>query len=83
MSRVLSAERHELARDASYELGLLADLLRKQVERNNSGGELEPVARGILSRILVLNDVVFESVIQDLDDAEPVGELQAKLGVKV
>ena len=72
--------RIELVRLATYETGLLCTMLKRHLAENGDGGEMEQVVRGIVSRIDVLSDVVFEAVSQAPDEAESVEKLERKLG---
>jgi hypothetical protein len=76
----IDAARHELARTANYEVQALALTLRKFIETNDPGAEIAVVARGILTRISDLSDVVFDAVINDDDSRDDVPALVKKAG---
>lgn len=76
----IDADRHELARTANYEVQMLAITLRDLIESCDVGSEISVIARGILTRISDLSDVVYESVINDDNDREDVSWLASKVG---
>jgi hypothetical protein len=77
----LDAARHEIARDATYEAQVLALTLRKLIEQHDTGAEIAAAARGILTRISDLSDIVYEAVVNDDNDREDIRSLQRKLGL--
>jgi hypothetical protein len=77
----VDAARHELARTATFEVQVLAQTLRTFIEGHDPGAEIAVVARGILTRICDLSDIVFESVINnDVDRDNDVPSLARQLG---
>jgi hypothetical protein len=75
--------RIRLASSANYEVMLLSDLLLRHVAANDPGAEIAAIARGVLTRIHTLSDIIFEAVIQDGAEREDLDTLQRKLGEKV
>lgn len=76
----IDATRHSIAQDATFEIQALALKLRSVLEGCFSEGQTEAIARGVLTRISDLSDIIFESVIQDEEDRESANSLMKKLG---
>jgi hypothetical protein len=71
----------EIALDANFEVLQLAKVLRKLIEDRDAGAEIATVARGILTRIGDLSDIVFEAVLKEGDDREDLPTLRRKMGM--
>lgn len=76
----MDAERHAIASDATYEVQVLALMLRRFLEKEQGGADLVAAGRGILTRIADLSDILFEAVIQEDAERHSVQDLRRKLG---
>lgn len=77
----MDVPRHDIARDATYEVQVLAITLRKVIEETDPGAEIAAAARGILTRISDLSDILYEAVINDDKDREDIPTLRRKMGL--
>ncbi len=77
----IAESRHNLARDANHEAVAIVELLRRKL----TGEDVHPddlrLIRGLVLRLEVLNDVIFDTVIagEKIDEAE----IARKLGLTV
>lgn len=72
--------RRSIGTTANHEVQLLADMLAERIAAQDGGSEIALIARGVLMRIHDLSDIVFEALIQDEGEHEPIDSLQRKLG---
>jgi hypothetical protein len=72
--------RKDVCQSATYEVQLLAEMLREKIAAYDPGAEVATLARGVLKRISELSDIIFEAVIQDESERASVDELQRRLG---
>lgn len=74
--------RIEIAAEAIYETQVLALMLRSVIGREKVAvaAEVAAAARGILTRISDLSDILFEAVIQEHGERHSIQELRRKLG---
>lgn len=76
----MDAERHSIASDATYEVQVLALMLRSFLVKEQGGADLVAAGRGILTRIADLSDILFEAVIQEDTERHSTEDLRRKLG---
>jgi hypothetical protein len=78
----MDVPRHDIASRATYEVQILALTLRDVIEETDTSAEIEAAARGILTRISDLSDILFEAVINDDEGREDIPTLRRKMGMK-
>lgn len=77
----IAESRHNLARDANHEASAIVELLRSKLTGDDVGTDDLRLIRGLVLRLHVLNDVMFDTVIESekIDEAE----IAKKLGLSV
>lgn len=71
----------EVARQATHEVHQLASFLRASVVKGAVGSDGDLAVRGICTRLMMLSDIVFESILAD-DQLADLGQLSCRLGVE-
>lgn len=77
--RTTDKERIDLAAEASYEIGLLAEMLNTYIDEADAGGDISPPARGVLLRIGKLSDIIHGALIDNGELSESLDELRQEL----
>ncbi|MGC4395804.1 hypothetical protein [Hydrogenophaga sp. T2] len=77
----IAESRHNLARDANHETSAIVELLRSKLTGDDVGTDDLRLIRGLVLRLHVLNDVMFDTVIESekIDEAA----IARKLGLTV
>lgn len=70
--------RLDVATEANYEIGVLAEMLKKYIDQTDACGEIRPAARGVLLRIGKLTDIICGAV-APIENLDPLDELQMAL----
>ena len=77
----ISEDRHNLARDANHEATAIIDLMKEKLSDFDTSPDTFYLLRGLVHRLWTLNDVMYETVIDDPEIATD--ELAKQLGATV
>lgn len=77
----IAESRHNLARDAHHETTVIIDLMKEKLSDLDTSPDNFYLLRGLVHRLSTLNDVVYETVINDPEIATD--ELAKQLGATV
>lgn len=72
--------RHEIAREANHEAAAILVLLKQRISTNELSEDTRLLVRGLVLRLDVLNDIIFEAAINghEIEDAD----LERQLGIR-
>lgn len=76
----ISKARHEIAREANHEAAAILVLLKQRISSDELSEDTRLLVRGLVLRLDVLNDILFEAAIngQEVEDAD----LERQLGIR-